>query len=172
MSVLIWGFTLFAVAFLLHVAVWRIINPANTVKILLIIFSLILFAGMIALVVLARIYPGLSILPGSSVSYIRIFLLYFSLSVCYIISYPAVEADSPSLAMVLSISHAGRDGMPCENMKKLFNDDLLVEPRIKDLVDAGLADLVDSRYKINKRGAFFVFPFIIYRNFLGLGKGG
>jgi hypothetical protein len=40
------------------------------------------------------------------------------------------------------------------------------------LLDAQLVDLAGAVYKINRKGKFFIRPFIAFREFLGLGKGG
>ncbi|MFH1442347.1 MAG: hypothetical protein ABIH18_09965 [Candidatus Omnitrophota bacterium] len=172
MSVLICGFILFIIAFMLHILIWRVKRPNNTAKALIILFNSILISGIIILLWLAYNYPDLSILPRDFISYAYIILLFFSLFAVYILSYPAIEADSPSLVITTRIAQAGKAGLSYEEIKELLRDDLLVEPRLKDLINARLIDLNNSIYKINAKGVFFIQPFIIYRNFLGLGKGG
>lgn len=172
MSVLICGFTLFIIAFTLHILIWRVKRPKNTAKALIMLFNSILIFGIIVLLWLSYNYPNLSILPGAFISYLYITLLFHSLFVSYLLSYPAIEADSPSLVITTRIAQAGQTGLSREKIKELLKDDLLVEPRLKDLINAGLIDLNNSVYKINTKGVFFIQPFIIYRNFLGLGKGG
>lgn len=172
MSVLICGFTLFIIAFTLHILIWRVKRPKNTAKALIILFNSILLFGIIVLLWLAYSYPDLSILPRDFISYLYIIILFLSLFVSYILSYPAIEADSPSLVITTRIAQAGKAGLSYEKIRELLKDDLLVEPRLKDLISAGFVDLNNSVYKINTKGVFFIQPFIIYRNFLELGKGG
>lgn len=172
MSVLVCGLVLFTVAFLLHAAIWRLRKPANTIKVLVTLFNFVLAFGIIVLIFLGYVYPGLSILPHKLVSYIYIAVFFFSLFICYLFSYPAIEVDSPSLVIIRLISQSGKSGLVCEKVKELVKDDFLVEPRLKDLVDAKLVDLAGSVYRINKQGMLFIKPFIAYRKLLGLGKGG
>lgn len=159
MSVLIYGFGLFGVAFLLHAALWRIKKPANTIKALVAIFCLVLAVGMV-------------IRQHEFINYIYIAVLFFSLFLVYLLTYPAIEADSPSLAIMLQIARAKNNGITAAQIKELLKDNLLVEPRLKDLVDAKMVELNGSVYKINRKGILFIQPFIVYRKFLQLGKGG
>jgi len=172
MSVLVCGLALFIIAFLLHIAIWRFKKPANNIKVLITLFNLVLVFGMTVLIFLGYAYPDFSILPHRLASYIYITVFFCSLFICYLLSYPAIEADSPSLVIVRYIHQAGKSGLFPERIKELLKDDLLVMARIKDLVDAGLADFSGQIYKINKKGVLFILPFIAYRRLLGLGKGG
>jgi hypothetical protein len=163
MSVLISGSLLFAIALLMHLAVWRLRYPRNPIKTLILLFGAVLLFGIIFLFLYASY---------TAIQYLHIVLLFFSLFVCYLITYSAIEADSPSLVIVSRIARAGKEGLPSESIKESLGDDLLIEPRLKDLVDARLVDLSGPAYKINEKGRLFVLPFVVFRNFLGLGKGG
>ena len=160
MSVLIYGFGLFGVAVLFHTALWRIKKPANTIKALVAIFCLVLAVGMMI------------IRQHEFINYIYIAVLFFSLFSVYLLTYPAIEADSPSLVITLQIARAKNSGITAAQIKELLKDNLLVEPRLKDLVDAKMVELNGSVYKINRKGVLFIQPFIAYRKFLKLGKGG
>ena len=160
MKILICGLALFGLAFLLHVLIWRIKKPANSIKSLVLLFILVLVVGSI-----------LSPVHEFS-SYVYIWVFFLSLFAAYLLSYPAIEVDSPSLVIVMRIFQSGKAGLNLEKLGQLSKNNLLVEPRLKDLVDAGLVDLSSSVYKINRKGRMFIFPFIFYRNILGLGKGG
>lgn len=172
MNVLICGFVLFGTAFLLHAGLWRIKRPANTIKALVALFGMVLISGLITLLWLGRIYPDTLILPHELINYIYTVIIFLSLFMTYLLSYPAIEADSPSLVIISHISGSGSRGILAAKIKELLRDDLLIEPRLKDLVDSGMVDLTGSVYKINKKGILFLRPFMAYRRFLKLGKGG
>lgn len=163
MSVLISGSLLFAIAFLVHLIVWRWRYPRNPIKTLVLLFGTVALTGIIFLSLRASY---------TAVQYAHIALFFFSLFTCYLITYSAIEADSPSLVIVLLVAKCGKEGMPSERIKEAMGNDLLIEPRIKELAQAGLVDLSGLTYKINAKGRLLLLPFIIYRNFLGLGKGG
>jgi len=163
MNILISGVSLFAIALLLHLAVWRIRYPRNPIKALVLLFGAVVLSGIIFLSLRASY---------STAQCLHTILLFFSLFTGYLLTYSAIQADSPSLVIMLSISEVGKNGLPAEFIKRSLRDDLLIEPRLKDLVEARLVDLEGQVYKINRKGRLFALPFIIYRNFLGLGKGG
>lgn len=135
----------------------------NPIKALIFLFSAVALAGIIFLINFTSV---------SFPQYLHIFLLFFLVSIFYLATYSAIDADSPSLVIVMRISRAGRGGLSYEKIKEYLGNDLLVHPRLKDLVDAKFVDLVGSSYKINKRGRLFILPVLVYRNFLRLGKGG
>jgi hypothetical protein len=163
MSVLVSGVLLFAIALLLHLAAWRIHYPRNPIKVIILLFGSVALAGVVFLFFRASY---------TITQCLHILLLFFSLFTCYLLTYSAIQADSPSLVIVLKISEAGKNGLPQESLKGSLGDHLLIEPRLKELVEAHLVDLDGQIYKINKKGRLFVLPFVIYRNFLGLAKGG
>lgn len=163
MSVLIWGVIFFAAAFFLHLVIWRLHLPTSPIKALVFIFSSVALLGLIFLFS-RKLY--------SSSQYLHIIVLFSSLFICYLLTYSAIDADSPSLVIVLRISKAGKEGLPYNAIKGFLRDDLLIEPRLKDLAEARLVDFNGQIYKINQKGKIFIFPFMLYRNLLGLGKGG
>lgn len=163
MSVLIWAITLFVIAFLSHLLIWRFRRPRNPVRVLLLLFNIVILAGAVFL-------PRFVYLDLPQILHISV--LFYSLFISYLLTYPAIEADSPSLVIVMRIYQAGKSGLSSEELEGAIGDELLVEPRIKDLVDAGLADFDGKIYRINSKGIIFVLPFVLYRDFLVLGKGG
>jgi hypothetical protein len=163
MNVLIAGSLLFVIALLLHLAVWRLRYPANPIKTLILLFGSVALLGIIFLSWYASY---------TAIQYMHIVLFFLSLFISYLITYSAIEADSPSLVIVLRIARCGKEGLPSESIKETLGNDLLIEPRLKDLLEAKLVDLSGLTYKINGKGRLFLLPFVIYRNFLGLGKGG
>lgn len=163
MSVLVWGIILFTIAFFLHLFFWRFQLPKKPIKALILLFIGVIFLGIIFLIRF-KFY--------SFAQYLHICILFFSLFATYLLTYPAIEADSPSLVIILRIYSAGKEGLSIKALNESYTDDLLVEPRLKDLVEARLVDFNGTTYKINNKGVILMFPFMLYRNFLGLGKGG
>lgn len=163
MNVIISGILLFTSALLLHLLVWRLHYPKNPIRILFLLFSSVILLGTIFLF----FYASYTVFQC-----LHIVFLYFSLFICYLITYSAIEADSPSLLIVSRIAKTGKKGISSEQMKGFLGNDLLIELRLRDLVKARLVDLTGLTYKINGKGKLFIRPFVIFRDFLGLGKGG
>lgn len=113
------------------------------------------------------------IISFTMIEWSAIYLIHFALSSAYILSYPAVEAASPSLAISLIIGDSGRQGVLYEDLLHHFNSKILLQPRIKDLMDAKLITESNGCVNITLRGIILIRPFIFIRRLLGLpiGKG-
>lgn len=88
------------------------------------------------------------------------------------ITYSAIEADSPSLVMVMAIANAGPDGMDAREFEATLNDDLLIKPRVADLITDKMAYKEGNRYRLTGKGLLFANIFIYYRMLLRAPKGG
>ena len=86
-------------------------------------------------------------------------------------SYPAVEALSPSLAITLMCKGAGRRGLCREELSGIFADEVVLGPRLGDLERAGMIRSADGRVSITRRGKALVIPFLWLRRVLGLSEG-
>jgi len=152
--------------------VWRISLPKRQVKTLLQLF----FGVMIAGVVLLVMFPGIALwgvhAPQGINEYAHIVVFFVSITLAYMITYSALEADSPSLVMVMKIESAGSDGLPKEEFDESMNDDILVKPRVNDLLLDHMACLDGDKYKLTQKGVLFANIFIFYRKLLNVEKGG
>jgi hypothetical protein len=110
--------------------------------------------------------------PKTFLENLKLFFFYVSLALAYIATYSAIEADSPSLLILIKISQAGDAGIDKLIFDKLWNDDLLVMPRIQDLVNDQMIYLENDRLKISKKGEILVSIFLLYRKIINAPKGG
>ena len=88
------------------------------------------------------------------------------------ITYSAMEADSPSLVILNHIADAGSEGVAKDVFFDSLNDDILVKPRIKDLLRDKMAYLEEGRYRLTPKGIRFARIFILFRGLLKAPKGG
>src|SRR3990172_1725927 len=151
MKVLFWGSAVFALSFVLHFALWRVRLPKRQTRALLIIF----FGSLAAFFAFFRGYASLGLYECVSVG-----LFVVSLTLAYIITYSAMEVDSPSLVMVNAIAGAGAEGLPKARFDEMMTDDVLVIPRIKDLLRDGHVYLDEGRYRLTPKGGSFIRIFI------------
>jgi len=171
MKVLGWGCILYIAAFVLHLAVWKIRVPGRQVRRILQIKFATLAAGLTALYLAAsRNWAPAYYMPEGAFEYMHIALFFISATLAYMITYSAIEADSPSLVMVMAIDSS--NGLEKKEFMKRMNDDVLVKPRVRDLVRDSLVRLEGGRYATTPKGALTARIFILYRSLLGLGKGG
>jgi hypothetical protein len=173
MIILFWGSALFVFAFLLHLMLWKIRVPKRQTKAILQIFLAVLFIGIIILWNM----PNDSVLwqialPVGLLEYIHIVLFFISLKLAYMITYSAIEADSPSLVIMMAIANAEPKGLEKKDFDELMTDDKLVKPRIKDILLNKMAEIVGDKYVLTPKGAVFVGIFIIYRKIMKISRKG
>ena len=171
MAVLFWGLACIALAFVVHVAWWRLARPKRQTRALLLLFFGLSAAVTAAAAALGWPGGGPLVLAGvAQVLHVGVFVTAFTLA--YVITYSAVEVDSPSLVMVTLVSGAGPEGLPCEAFDAAFTDERLVAARVADLVRDRMLEVVDGRYRMTGKGRRFVRIFIFYRWLMGAGIGG
>lgn len=173
MLVLIYSLLLFSTAFIFHVVLWKIRLPKRQTKVLLQIFFGILSAGILSLICISFFVSEVdNIVPQKIPEYLHICLIFISLTLSYMITYSALEADSPTLVMVMTIEKSGDRGLDKEEFDSILNDDLLIKPRIRDLITDKMAYLDGEKYKLTSKGVLFARIFILYRRLLKAPKGG
>jgi hypothetical protein len=173
MRILFWGSTLYITAFFIHLVIWKIKLPKRQTKTILQIFFAVLFVGILVLWNLPDnpVFWGMSP-PVSIAEYIHISLFFISLTLAYMITYSAVEADSPSLVIVTTIANAGQNGLGKKKFDEYMNDNILVKPRIRDLLLNKMVVMDEDRYVLTPKGALFARIFIIYRKIMNVSRKG
>jgi hypothetical protein len=129
------------------------------------IFALVLILGLAA----AR---WMLIAPEDLAGYFQVLLFYASLVLAYLVTYSAIYAHSPTFLIVLKVAEAGSRGLSRQELEEALGDEMLVKPRIKDLVDDSLAYLQQGRYRLTFKGRIFTAVFIFFRRLLNAGLGG
>ncbi|MCX5785050.1 MAG: hypothetical protein NTX59_05130 [Elusimicrobia bacterium] len=172
MKTLLWGNLIFFSFFLLHFLAWKVKLPARQTKTILII----MFSGLAASLAVFVIFPFLTILgvkaPDTPAEYISVALYVASFVLAYMITYSGIEADSPTLVMMKIIADAREKGIQTEEFFNMLNNDILVKPRLRDLIIDKMVFIREERYILTAKGKIFAEIFILYRKILGLGKGG
>jgi hypothetical protein len=110
--------------------------------------------------------------PQGIYEYLQLSVLFISLSLAYIATYSALELDSPSLVMVMSIAKLGSRGLSTQDLIAEMSDDILILPRLKGLILEKLVYLKDNKYKLSAKGLIIVQIFILYRKILGISQKG
>lgn len=156
---------LFSFSFSLHILIWRWRRPRYRVLILFIIFFLVPLAFLKA--------DGIRGVPYTiqRPAILAVMLLYAALSCAYIQTYPAVEAVSPSLGILLLLGRAMPQGLTQEQILRRLDANQLFDDRIQDLVTAGLMKRSESLLEPTLFACAIVFVFLLFRKILGLPVG-
>ena len=100
MNILLYGLSLFFLAFGIHLIIWRVHLPQYHSKTLLLTFMGTFFLGVIFTPLFPRGGLWALFLPHGLFELVHVFLLFLFLTLAYIITYSALEADSPSLVII------------------------------------------------------------------------
>jgi hypothetical protein len=109
---------------------------------------------------------------GSSWEVLAAAILALEISACYVISYPAMQAESPSLVMADQLSSAGTNGLTPAELYGRLREVSLVSERIDDLLSDGLAVESGATVACTWKGAFLARAFTVWKTLLGEPKGG
>lgn len=155
-----WGFALFVAGLAAHVAWWRLSRPVDEFRAL----ALSLLTGP-ALASLAA--PGLMSWRERA-GCATAALIFGGM---YIMLYPAAQAASPTMLLVLRIAAKGPAGETREALREALDADTLSRKSIDDMVYGRFADEVDGVLHIAPRGQFLLRFLTRWRKLLGLEYG-
>lgn len=127
---------LFLFSFLVHLIIWKIKLPRQQIKTLLMIFAAALALWVIAFG--AR--------SAELVEILHVALFYGSISLCYVITYSAIEADSPTLSLIRFLADAKAAGRSRDEIRQFMALRPFVRARLAALERSGLIRQEGSRY--------------------------
>ena len=154
---------MFALFLGIHVVIWRFRQPKQHALVLMVIVL-----ALLVIFVIAGASFQFDLIDLTAIS-----LLYIALSCAYIQIYPASQADSPSLRILLIVDQNKDRGLLEEEIKTYFTSKSLFDDRIDDLLSSGLiGETSQQKLILTKKGRLLILPFIILRNLIGLPKGG
>ena len=117
-------------ALVIHIIVWKIRVPKNTLPVFAVIF------GGVYVAVLS-LYPVDSLWAHlDEVGYWS--FLYALLGLCYVLTYNGIVYDSPALTLVLLLAEAGDEGLSTETLRAEFSARPFIESRLDQLYRDGL----------------------------------
>ena len=170
---LLWSLAVFLTAFVLQLLVWRVRTPRRHARAIVIVFLVVLVAYLSAFALIQGRLPGLATwLPACPGEGVRLILLVLSLLAAYVITYSALEADSPTLIMVRELGRAGAEGLDRDRFHRSMNDAALVIPRVEDLLRDGMARLEGARYVLTFKGRLITLVIMAHRQLMARGAGG
>lgn len=150
MFVLLASLLLLAMAFGLHLALWRIRLPKRQIPALLCLFVAVFCAS------LATPFAWNNSLPNI----LHTALLYFSISLAYTGIYSGIEYDSPTLSLMHLLAKSGMNGVSCDEAHRILCERPFVRTRLDALIRSGLVAQKNGRYILAGKPSF-LFRFIL-----------
>lgn len=160
LSILLFGIASFIILFSSHILIWRIRKPSRHMAWLSVIF--IIFPVLIYTLINSWVINK---------DIIFIALWNIALSVAYVMSYPAIQAECPTLKIILAVLASMPKGMTFKAINEIFSHNKLFSDRIEDLVKDHLILPKGDRWDLSFKGRLIVRFFSIYRSLLGLPLG-
>lgn len=167
--VLVIASTLFSIAFLLHIVIWKIRVPKKQKMTLLILYTFVTVIGLVGTKLWIYLYP--QFFPFASVTtaeYFHIGLYVMTLAYSYIVVYTAVESDSPSLKTMVKLNEVGGNGMNETELLRLFNGEKFLRSRLHHLVEDKMLFGEADYYCLTPKGQWFLAFCLLYRKILGI----
>jgi len=163
-AILFFGTIGFIISFVSHIIIWRVIRPAKHMVWLAVIFIILPIVVYILMGCLG--YRGLD-----CKNVIFVLLWHLALSAAYIMSYPAIQAECPTLKIILAVRDSMPKGMRVKAINDIFCNDRLLSDRFDDLINDDLISRKDGKWSLSLKGSLLVSFFSIYRKLLGLPLG-
>jgi hypothetical protein len=152
-----------SIAFSIQLVWWRINLPKHQGKVLLMIFLAtgVVFYGF-QYFVLAE-----DLLKISATSF-----SYCVITLGYLISYTAIEAESPTSLILLNLKKAEPKGLELKDLEGIITDELFFNDRLSSLSRSHYVSCNQEKMTITEQGRkylrFFTFP----KRMLGISEGG
>jgi len=167
MKVFAFGLGLFLVSIVLQIIVLRIRIPRRQMTFLFNVFSIVLILGVSANLILLL----LGVAPTDGLLSVRealhAVLFFVSMFLAYLLAYSAVEADSPSLLITMTIYRAGSEGVEEGQLMKSLDMDRFFESRVTRLIEDRMIEKSDGRYRVAPKGRLAMNIVVGYRRLMG-----
>ena len=169
MKLALFAFGTLLAAFTAHLVLWRVRLPRLHTATLLVVF----FGTLAAALTLAANSPALAGYgPSGPWQYLLVATFHGSLSLAYIAFYSAIEEDSPSCQIVLSIDGAGAAGRSRAQLAVLLDNDRLVLSKIRSMLRDGMVAEEGGALKLTAFGRSIARAYLLVERVFGLARGG
>jgi hypothetical protein len=162
------GLALLILAFVVHVVIWRVHPPKRSIRALLCIFAM---TPLVAVPIFMAIEPS-AVIGASLSNALRVLLFYVPCSLVYVCLYSAIEAQSPSLAIVSYVAGGGSVGRSETDIGNHIIDVESVSGRIDSMKAAKMIVVGDGRCALTPGGRLWAELFEFAGNIFRLPLGG
>lgn len=146
------------VAFVVHLILWRWRLPRAQLKALIVIFVLVWI--LVSLALLTVTIAANSGTGGPLVGFLYFCLFFWSAAFCYVITYSAMEGDSPTLSLTRHLHRRGDEGVSHEELEEFFQQRPFVGARVKALITDNIFIEEQGGYRLSS-GRYLFFRVIL-----------
>lgn len=162
-DILIAGIGLFLVGWIVHIVIWGSLRVRKEILALVLIFLAMPWGVLFSMHQAGLLEFEKAFAAG---------LLAMSISLAYILTYPALKIQVPTLRILALIRDRGDKGMVLsEILESLKHDQELFRKKIRELEGDMLISVKNDTLRLTLLGKFLANLFVGYRKLLGLKTG-
>jgi hypothetical protein len=158
----------FATAFVMHLAWWRIRLPRRQTAVLLAVF----FGVLCTWLAVSHFMPGRWFTAADRWQAIHVAVFHTACTLAYVVAYSAQEHRSPSMTLLVAVADAGDAGCTREDLRGLLAGASPVEVRLDAMVHDGMVARDDDGYRLAAKGRAWATVLLNWRRLLGMPRGG
>lgn len=133
---------LLGLLFILHLTWWRIARPRRGRPVLL---GLFIVGGVLLAPVVGFLLSWIGIEPLSFIQWLNVGLGTVAFALAYVVTYSALEADSPTLSLIRHIASSGRAGLREAELREFMSARPFLGARIAALIEEGMVQQREER---------------------------
>lgn len=170
MSLVLTIVSILAVIFSVHLVWWRIAPPRRQRAWLLALF---LVGGAVVAPPVAWLLGQSGLASLSWIEWLNVALAILAFALAYVVTYSALEADSPTLSLVRFVAEAGEAGAEEADLRRFMAARPFVTARLSALVEEGMVAEKNGRIVLQDHPYTLFRLVLFYREqVLGLKKQG
>jgi len=154
--------TVLLLALSCHWILWRIRIPNKHINSLLSLFLVVWCSsvGMLWDSNMSLFFLGGVFLPFW---FFYFSVLYWSAALCYVITYSAMEGDSPTLSLARYLHRKGDEGVCHEEIEEFFRERPFIGARVRALVTDRILIEGSNGYRLRSGKYLFFHTILLYR---------
>ncbi|PKL35247.1 MAG: hypothetical protein CVV44_23005 [Spirochaetae bacterium HGW-Spirochaetae-1] len=165
MNVLLFGIILFVIPFGVQIVLWRRNIVSKTPKIIIAIFIF----GFFLLGIINVLLTGYHLIyAGINLKYIyrllHSYLIASSMFIAYLLTYTAIESDSPSGLILKKVEKYGMNGLPNNELKGILTNNNTVLERLEGLIRDKNVTKQNGRYVMTRNGRLLLYTILFLRS--------
>jgi len=158
----------FATAFFVHLAWWRIALPRRQTAALLGLF----FAVLLVWLTVSHFLAGRWFTAANRWEAIHVAVFHTACTLAYIVAYSALEHRSPSMTLLVAVADAGDAGCSPDDLRGLLAGASPVEVRLDAMMHDGMIARDGDGYRLAAKGKAWATVLSAWRRLLGMPPGG
>lgn len=154
--------------FMVHLAWWRIRLPRRQRPVLLALF---IVGGAVLSPAIAWLARACGLEPLDWIQWLNVALGVVAFALAYVVTYSALEADSPTLSLLRFIDDQGPAGASYEDLVAFIERRPFVNARLGALIEENMLIEEAGRYRLAEH-PYTLFRLVLFHREVVLGVGG